>query len=543
MSLVDKHPDHDPDCDDAQGATSRFGGRDLSRIVSKKPSEILRERRQRMRRRYLTTAGVVLALALSAVYVWGPFHSPHKPKLRSQGYTGTHIDTGRPSPKWANGTDIAWKLDHGIPSAGGYAGGYAVMKNGDQVFIVHELYEVNSSNRIVLTGSGVISLDVSGAKPAIQWEATLPRDPSLRVETRPVLVGEDLFIGEHRLDPATGAASPAPWAGRNQDGQDNPNLAVTIVITSRNGVVIACSRRICSGWEKEDGEWTMRWERDSTPTPLEDYQDCPECGEGTWVILNDRRVFSWGPAPEAAPQGGRLLDPVAQEGRIINTQTGEVRSLYLDKTAKFDQLELHSTANGWVVADSKTDQATVFASDGRPLESFAISASAGTGDHKATLPIGGQTPTSAQLRDFLTTGEAPWAEGLLRALATTADNGATVCDTLSFTPTGSDRPSHESVIPWNYHIVQNEDGQCFIGAMNPTISKDHSIIRLKSDNALGDDFTIDMYGTSLFHTSGSFKFHGSIGYGTEASAVIRVYDDLVLVIHDEGVTAFTPRWS
>lgn len=506
MSLVDKHPDHDPDCDDAQGATSRFGGRDLSRIVSKKPSEILRERRQRMRRRYLTTAGVVLALALSAVYVWGPFHSPHKPKLRSQGYTGTHIDTGRPSPKWANGTDIAWKLDHGIPSAGGYAGGYAVMKNGDQVFIVHELYEVNSSNRIVLTGSGVISLDVSGAKPAIQWEATLPRDPSLRVETRPVLVGEDLFIGEHRLDPATGAASPAPWAGRNQDGQDNPNLAVTIVITSRNGVVIACSRRICSGWEKEDGEWTMRWERDSTPTPLEDYQDCPECGEGTWVILNDRRVFSWGPAPEAAPQGGRLLDPVAQEGRIINTQTGEVRSLYLDKTAKFDQLELHSTANGWVVADSKTDQATVFASDGRPLESFAISASAGTGDHKATLPIGGQTPTSAQLRDFLTTGEAPWAEGLLRALATTADNGATVCDTLSFTPTGSDRPSHESVIPWNYHIVQNEDGQCFIGAMNPTISKDHSIVRLKSDNALGDDFTIDMYGTSLFHTSGSFKF-------------------------------------
>lgn len=539
MSLVDKLPDHDPDCDDAQGATSRFGGRDLSRIVSKKPSEILRERRQRMRRRYLTTAAVVLALVLSAVYVWGPFHSPHKPKLRSQGYTGTRTDTGRPSPKWANGTDIAWKLDHDIPSAGGYA----VMKNGDQVFIVHELYEVNSSNRIVLTGSGVISLDVSGAKPAIQWEATLPRDPSLRVETRPVLVGEDLFIGEHRLDPATGAASPAPWAGRNQDGQDNPNLAVTIVITSRNGVVIACSRRICSGWEKEDGEWTMRWERDSTPTPLEDYQDCPECGEGTWVILNDRRVFSWGPAPEAAPQGGRLLAPVAQEGRIINTQTGEVRSLYLDKTAKFDQLELHSTANGWVVADSETDQATVFASDGRPLESFAISASAGTGDHKATLPIGGQTPTSAQLRDFLTTGEAPWAEGLLRALATTADNGATVCDTLSFTPTGSDRPSHESVIPWNYHIVQNEDGQCFIGAMNPTISKDHSIVRLKSDNALGDDFTIDMYGTSLFHTSGSFKFHGSIGYGTEASAVIRVYDDLVLVIHDEGVTAFTPRWS
>ena len=529
MSLVDKHPDQDPDRDGAQGAASR--ARSASPIVRKRPSELLRERRQRIRRRRLTTAGVVLALALAAFYVWDPFHSPHKsprkPELRSQGYTGTHTDTGRPSPDWTNGADIAWQLEDSNDSA--------VVKNGDQVILAHELNKH--------AGTGVISLDVSGAEPAIQWEATLPRDSSLRVETRPVLVGEDLFIGEHRLDPTTGAASPAPWAGRNRDGQDNPNLAVTIVITSRDGVVIACSRRICSGWEKEDGEWTMRWERDSTPTPLGDYQDCPECGEGTWVILNDRRVFSWGPAPEAAPQGGRLLDPVAQEGRIINTQTGEVRSLYLDETAKDGQLELHSTADGWVVADSETDQATVFASDGRPLESFAISASAGTGDHKAALPIGGQTPTSAQLRDFLTTGEAPWAEGLLRARATTTDNGATVCDTLSFTPTGSDRPSHESVIPWNYHIVQNEDGQCFIGAMNPTISKDHSIIRLKSDNALGDDFTIDMYGTSLFHTSGSFKFHGSTGYGTEASAVIRVYDDLVLVIHDEGVTAFTPRWS
>ena len=98
MPLVDKHPDHDPDCDDAQGATSRFGGRDLSRIVSKKPSEILRERRQRMRRRYLTTAGVVLALALSAVYVWGPFHSPHKPKLRSRATPGPTSTPAAPPP-------------------------------------------------------------------------------------------------------------------------------------------------------------------------------------------------------------------------------------------------------------------------------------------------------------------------------------------------------------------------------------------------------------------------------------------------------------
>ena len=525
MSLVDKHPDHDPDCDDAQGATSRFGSREVSPIVSKKPSEILRERRQRIRRRCLTTAGVLLALVLSAVYVWGPFHSPHKPKLRSQGYTGTHTDTGRPSPKWANGTDIAWKLDHYAMGAGAYA----AMKNGDQVILALPLRE---SDRFK-----VVSLDVSGTEPTVQWDSVVSKAAPRNIEPHLVMVGEDLFVGEHRLDPTTGAASPAPWAGRNRDGQDNPNLAVTIVITSRDGVVIACSRRICSGWEKEDGEWTMRWERDSTPTPLEDYQDCPECGEGTWVPLNDLQILRWGPAAENAPQGG-FFDPVAQEGHIINTQTGEVRALHdVNHNHRF---ELHSTADGWVVADSKTDQATVFTPDGRPLESFAISASAGAGFHKAALPIGGQTPTSAQLRDFLTTGEAPWAEGLLRTRATTTDNGATVCDTLSFTPTGSTHPTRETTTSDTFS-PDRTTGECRMGAQNAAISKDHSVIHTWSHYGGDRDALIDMHSVGLFHTSGSFT--PTDGFAGTGEISFHVYDDLVLVVDYMAITAYTPRWS
>lgn len=525
MSLVDKHPDHDPDCDDAQGATSRFGSREVSPIVSKKPSEILRERRQRIRRRCLTTAGVLLALVLSAVYVWGPFHSPHKPKLRSQGYTGTHTDTGRPSPKWANGTDIAWKLDHYAMGAGAYA----AMKNCDQVILALPLRE---SDRFK-----VVSLDVSGTEPAIQWNSVVSKAVPRNIEPHLVMVGEDLFVGEHRLDPTTGAASPAPWAGRNQDGQDKPELATTIVITSRDGLVIACSRRICSGWEKEDGEWTMRWERDSTPTPLEDYQDCPECGEGTWVPLNDLQILRWGPAAENAPLGG-FFDPVAQEGHIINTQTGEVRALHdVNHNHRF---ELHSTADGWVVADSKTDQATVFTPDGRPLESFAISASAGTGDHKAALPIGGQTPTSAQLRDFLTTGEAPWAEGLLRTRATTTDNGATVCDTLSFTPTGSTHPTRETTTSDTFS-PDRTTGECRMGAQNAAISKDHSVIHTWSHYGGDRDALIDMHSVGLFHTSGSFT--PTDGFAGTGEISFHVYDDLVLVVDYMAITAYTPRWS
>ena len=162
MSLVDKHPDQDPDRDGAQGAASR--ARSASPIVRKRPSELLRERRQRIRRRRLTTAGVVLALALAAFYVWGPFHSPHKPELRSQGYTGTHTDTGRPSPKWANGTDIAWKLEGRVP----LADEAAIVKNGDQVVLFHEW---DGRKNI-----GVVSLDVSGTQPVTQWRGVLPKD-------------------------------------------------------------------------------------------------------------------------------------------------------------------------------------------------------------------------------------------------------------------------------------------------------------------------------------------------------------------------------
>ena len=525
MSLVDKHPDHDPDCDDAQGATSRFGSREVSPIVSKKPSEILRERRQRIRRRCLTTAGVLLALVLSAVYVWGPFHSPHKPKLRSQGYTGTHTDTGRPSPKWANGTDIAWKLDMYLADSSNSA----ILKNGDQVILALPLRE---SDRFK-----VVSLDVSGTEPAIQWNSVVSKAVPRNIEPHLVMVGEDLFVGEHRLDPTTGAASPAPWAGRNQDGQDKPELATTIVITSRDGVVIACSKETCSGWAEEGDQWTMKWERDSTPTPLEDYQDCPECGEGTWVPLNDLQILRWGPAAENAPLGG-FFDPVAQEGHIINTQTGEVRALHdVNHNHRF---ELHSTADGWVVADSETDQASVFAADGRPLESFAISASAGAGFHKAALPIGGQTPTSAQLRDFLTTGEAPWAEGLRRARATTTDNGATVCDTLSFTPTGSTHPTRETTTSDTFS-PDRTTGECRMGAQNAAISKDHSVIHTWSHYGGDRDALIDMHSVGLFHTSGSFT--PTDGFAGTGEISFHVYDDLVLVVDYMAITAYTPRWS
>ena len=403
------------------------------------------------------------------------------------------------------------------------------MKNGDQVILALPLRE---SDRFK-----VVSLDVSGTEPAIQWNSVVSKAVPRNIEPHLVMVGEDLFVGEHRLDPTTGAASPAPWAGRNQDGQDKPELATTIVITSRDGVVIACSRRICSGWENEDGEWTMRWERDSTPTPLEDYQDCPECGEGTWVPLNDLQILRWGPAAENAPLGG-FFDPVAQEGHIINTQTGEVRALHdVNHNHRF---ELHSTADGWVVADSKTDQATVFTPDGRPLESFAISASAGAGFHKAALPIGGQTPTSAQLRDFLTTGEAPWAEGLLRARATTTDNGATVCDTLSFTPTGSTHPTRETTTSDTFS-PDRTTGECHMSAQNAAVSKDHSVIHTWSHYGGDRDALIDMHSVGLFHTSGSFT--PTDGFAGTGEISFHVYDDLVLVVDYMTITAFTPRWS
>ena len=197
-----------------------------------------------------------------------------------------------------------------------------------------------------------------------------------------------------------------------------------------------------------------------------------------------------------------------------------------------------------MVADSKTDQATVFAPDGRPLESFLIADSAGAGDHKAALPITGQAPTSAQLRDFLTTGEAPWAEGILRVLPTTEDNGTKTCGELSFTPTGSTHPTRKTAIGTS-GIAGPGKRDCAIRARRPAISEDHSALFLRGDAYGGDDghdAIVDMRGTSLFHTSGTT--YPSAGDALlDGGRSVRVYDDLVLVFSYEGITAFTPRWS
>ena len=528
MSLVDKHPDQDPDRDGAQGADAsrtRVGG--ASPIVRKRPSELLRERRQRIRRRRLTTAGVVLALALAAFYVWGPFHSPHKPEPRSQGYTGTRTDTGRPSPDWANGADIAWQLEGRVP----LADEAAIVKNGDQVVLFHEW---DGRKNI-----GVVSLDVSGTQPVTQWRGVLPKDASLRPVIHPVLIGDDVFAGAFRLDFATGSRALAPWAERDQEANRPPATA----ITSGYGVVIACSEDTCSGWAKDGDQWTMKWERDSAPTPLREYEYCSECGGGTWVPLNDRDVVEWGRATDPFTEWGTSSIVVQYPKRIINTETGEVRSLCLDE-AKADQFEMYSTADGWVVADSKTDQATMFAPDGRPLESFLIVDSAGAGDHKAALPITGQAPTSAQLRDFLTTGEAPWAEGILRVLPTTEDNGTKTCGELSFTPTGSTHPTRKTAIGTS-GIAGPGKRDCAIRARRPAISEDHSALFLRGDAYGGDDghdAIVDMHGTSLFHTSGT-TYPAAGDALLDGGRSVRVYDDLVLVFSYEGITAFTPRGS
>ena len=78
-----------------------------------------------------------------------------------------------------------------------------------------------------------------------------------------------------------------------------------------------------------------------------------------------------------------------------------------------------------------------------------------------------------------------------------------------------------------------------MSAQNSAISKDHSVIHTWSHYGGDRDELIDMHSVGLFHTSGSFT--PTNASDTEIS--FRVYDDLILVIDYEGITAFTPRWS
>ena len=80
-----------------------------------------------------------------------------------------------------------------------------------------------------------------------------------------------------------------------------------------------------------------------------------------------------------------------------------------------------------------------------------------------------------------------------------------------------------------------------MSAQNSAISKDHSVIHTWSHYGGDRDELIDMHSVGLFHASGSFT-PTDASYGT-VEISFRVYDDLVLVIDYEGITALTPRGS
>ena len=80
-----------------------------------------------------------------------------------------------------------------------------------------------------------------------------------------------------------------------------------------------------------------------------------------------------------------------------------------------------------------------------------------------------------------------------------------------------------------------------MSARNSAISEDHSAIHTWSHHGVDRDKLIDMHGVGLFHTSGSFAPTDTSDGLFKRS--VRVYDDLVLVIDYEGITALTPRGS
>ena len=90
-----------------------------------------------------------------------------------------------------------------------------------------------------------------------------------------------------------------------------------------------------------------------------------------------------------------------------------------------------------------------------------------------------------------------------------------------------------------------DKGECAIRAKRPAISEDHSALYLRRD-AYGENDTFDtifdMHGTSVFHTSGTTHTAGVEALPSHGRSV-RVYDDLVLVIDYNGISALTPRGS
>lgn len=406
---------------------------------------------------------------------------------RPQGYRGTATNTETLSSAWASGINTAWVL----PSAPDKA------STEEQSVLVEgtTLYVATRTQERVLR---VSAYDIASVQPVQKWVSD-GQDIEVRGRfggPRMISAGAWVVVENVLVSKETGRQQEAPW------GEDIPAAFVDEVLVTCSGL------ETCSGWTNQSGSWTRQWQsitaRQSSSSDF-------------WKGIHSLVVGSG--------EESSLLVPVESfrhNPQLVNVHTGVVATLGAEGRLGSGSrvVKLYDASDG-VIVERDRGEMEVYDVSGRLVDTFDPVR------HNTQPTMDGRAPTVAELRGFFTEVSAPWTTG--RVTIEKED-----CSVVKLTPTGDFPPRSATGVKGLTTYYSYTSKTCSFEPRELRASTDGSAAFIwVATWSTSTAYMIDMNANKTHTFSGL----------TRSTKTVWAFDDLLITISDDGITAFTPASS
>ena len=406
---------------------------------------------------------------------------------RPQGYRGTATNTETLSSAWASGINTAWVL----PSAPDKA------STEEQSVLVEgtTLYVATRTQERVLR---VSAYDIASVQPVQKWVSD-GQDIEVRGRfggPRMISAGAWVVVENVLVSKETGRQQEAPW------GEDIPAAFVDEVLVTCSGL------ETCSGWTNQSGSWTRQWQsitaRQSSSSDF-------------WKGIHSLVVGSG--------EESSLLVPVESfrhNPQLVNVHTGVVATLGAEGRLGSGSrvVKLYDASDG-VIVERDRGEMEVYDVSGRLVDTFDAVR------HNTQPTLDGRAPTVAELRGFFTEVSAPWTTG--RVTIEKED-----CSVVRLTPTGDFPPRSATGVKGLTTYYSYTSKTCSFEPRELRASTDGSAAFIwVATWSTSTAYMIDMNANKTHTFSGL----------TRSTKTVWAFDDLLITISDDGITAFTPASS
>lgn len=403
-----------------------------------------------------------------------------------QGYRGTATNTETLSSAWASGINTAWVL----PSAPDKA------STEEQSVLVEgtTLYVATRTQERVLRLS---AYDIASVQPVQKWVSN-GQDIEVRGRSggpRMISAGAWVVVENVVVSKETGRQQEAPW------DEDIPAAFVDEILVTCSGL------ETCSGWTNQSGSWTRQWQSITA--------------KQSWSsdTRSDTRSQTVGSGEETS-----VIIPVYYDKnpQLVNVHTGVVATLGAEGRLGSGSrvVKLYDASDG-VIVERDRGEMEVYDVSGRLVDTFDPVR------HNTQPTMDGRAPTVAELRGFFTEVSAPWTTG--RVTIEKED-----CSVVRLTPTGDFPPRSATGVKGLTTYYSYSSKTCSFEPRELRASTDGSAAFIwVATWSTSTAYMIDMNANKT-HTFSTL---------TRSTKTVWAFDDLLITISDDGITAFTPASS